>query len=862
MEMKKLLALALIFSAPVFATVSDTSLGRVTYTTDGSQTVFPFSFPASSSADIIPYLSNISCANGGCGGYTYTVTLNADQIASPGGTVTFSPHPAPQTLKIQREMQTTQTLSISPYYPFPARAVEKNFDRTTLLIQQVQRGLSDAIIAAGGGGSGVSSVGLSMPGIFTVTNSPLVSAGTLNVALNAQIKNTVFAGPTSGANDIPAFRTLVAADFPALGPGGVGGAFGDSTHTVSLTIGASGLVTAASTNATALAGIPLANVFTNTNNFTPSVANGYALQATGHAPAGVGVPDDAIRATGGVGNSVANAHGGYGALLTGGAGTAVSPAGSGIVAVAGAAGAAGGAAAGTFTGTGAFPGLTSQGGSTGAGGTFSGGATSGAGLTASATSGDGATFTGGTAGNGITSTGGATGAGVRGIGGASSGAGGVFTGTAGNSNGVTTTGQGSASGINSTGGATGAGGTFAGGSPAAGSNGGVGMVVTAGTTNASSDGLAGGFGEQINGTAGTTASTVNAQGGSGGYALQVTSGAGGTGNGSGLGGTGGAALQVGTVGAGGTGGATGTGGTGGRVLSGTAGVGGVPGAATGSGGVGGDGVVVVGGVGGAPSGAGTGGNGGSNRLTGGAGGAIASGAGSAGIGGTALVLIGGNGGAGGASGTGGDAGLGLSVTGGNGGSGLTGGAGARAITATGGNGSGTNVNGSGGRFVSGTGGSGTSNGWAIELSQSNALKAHINMNLLASDPSSLTTASFVDLWAAGATTTATLKARLNNVTQPVITFGANGANSAQTATVAGCATAASLNATCTSVVTWPVAYPDANYKATCTGNLITSGVPVLQVITATAAASVTIQTLSITAAAAQFTNIQCAAIHN
>lgn len=65
--------------------------------------------------------------------------------------------------------------------------------------------------------SGVTSVGLSMPGIFTVTNSPVTSSGTLTASLATQAANTVFAGPASGASAAPAFRALTAADIPTLG---------------------------------------------------------------------------------------------------------------------------------------------------------------------------------------------------------------------------------------------------------------------------------------------------------------------------------------------------------------------------------------------------------------------------------------------------------------------------------------------------------------------------------------------------------------------------------------------------------------------------------------------------------------------
>lgn len=61
----------------------------------------------------------------------------------------------------------------------------------------------------------VTSVGLSMPTMFTVSNSPITGIGTINVALANQSANMVFAAPTSSSG-APGFRYLVAADIPAL----------------------------------------------------------------------------------------------------------------------------------------------------------------------------------------------------------------------------------------------------------------------------------------------------------------------------------------------------------------------------------------------------------------------------------------------------------------------------------------------------------------------------------------------------------------------------------------------------------------------------------------------------------------------
>ena len=62
----------------------------------------------------------------------------------------------------------------------------------------------------------VTSVGLSMPTQFTVTNSPVTSSGTLTASWNTQTANYVLAGPTTGAAAVPTFRALVAGDIPSL----------------------------------------------------------------------------------------------------------------------------------------------------------------------------------------------------------------------------------------------------------------------------------------------------------------------------------------------------------------------------------------------------------------------------------------------------------------------------------------------------------------------------------------------------------------------------------------------------------------------------------------------------------------------
>lgn len=74
-----------------------------------------------------------------------------------------------------------------------------------------------ALIGALGGGSGsVTSVGLTLPNIFSVTGSPITSTGVIAATLATQQANRVWAGPATGSDAAPTFRALVAADIPSL----------------------------------------------------------------------------------------------------------------------------------------------------------------------------------------------------------------------------------------------------------------------------------------------------------------------------------------------------------------------------------------------------------------------------------------------------------------------------------------------------------------------------------------------------------------------------------------------------------------------------------------------------------------------
>lgn len=73
-----------------------------------------------------------------------------------------------------------------------------------------------SVVSWGTSGGAVTSVGLSLPGIFTVTGSPVTSSGTLTGTLATQSANTVWAGPVSGSAAAPTFRALAGPDLNAF----------------------------------------------------------------------------------------------------------------------------------------------------------------------------------------------------------------------------------------------------------------------------------------------------------------------------------------------------------------------------------------------------------------------------------------------------------------------------------------------------------------------------------------------------------------------------------------------------------------------------------------------------------------------
>lgn len=100
-------------------------------------------------------------------------------------------------------------------------------------LQLVNGELSSTVV-----GGTVTSVGLSMPVVFNVGNSPITQQGTFSVTLASQVANTFWGAPNGSAGQ-PGFRLLVDADLPAQPASTLLGNPLASSHTPSpITLGA------------------------------------------------------------------------------------------------------------------------------------------------------------------------------------------------------------------------------------------------------------------------------------------------------------------------------------------------------------------------------------------------------------------------------------------------------------------------------------------------------------------------------------------------------------------------------------------------------------------------------------------------
>lgn len=118
-------------------TISTTPRRAGPYATNGSQTVFAFAFKVfdADALRVVEYFSDGSYNTLNLTG-DYTVTLNADQDASPGGSITTVQTKDNTTILITSDMDIEQPSVFTNTGGFYPRVLNDNFDRLTMLLQQ------------------------------------------------------------------------------------------------------------------------------------------------------------------------------------------------------------------------------------------------------------------------------------------------------------------------------------------------------------------------------------------------------------------------------------------------------------------------------------------------------------------------------------------------------------------------------------------------------------------------------------------------------------------------------------------------------------------------------------------------------
>jgi hypothetical protein len=306
--------------APTWTSLSSIGVTTLSFGTTGLT-------PATATSGAITVAGTLAVANGGTGQTSYTngqllignttgntlakATLTAStgiSVTNGAGSITLTNTAPDQVVSLTGAGTTT----ISGTYP--------SFTITS----------NDTYVGT------VTSVGLSMPTQFTVTNSPVTSSGTLAAAWNTQTANYVLAGPTSGGAAVPTFRALVAGDVPALSYVSSVSATAPITSTGGLTptiaVTSAALTKTDDTNVTlTLGGSPTTALLAATSltlgwSGTLAVGRGglgiSTTPSNGFLPIGNGTNYTAAALTAGTGITITNASGAVTIAATAGGGSA------------------------------------------------------------------------------------------------------------------------------------------------------------------------------------------------------------------------------------------------------------------------------------------------------------------------------------------------------------------------------------------------------------------------------------------------------------------------------------------------------------------------------------------------------------
>ena len=171
---------------------------------DGVQTVFPFTFKVFAAADLLVVLTDLTPADATqVLTSDYTVSLNADQDNSPGGSVTMVvPPPTDYLLTIGSAMPETQTMVLTNTGGFFPTVINNMADRITIIAQQLSEKLGRSLTLPFSSTASIElppAVANNFLGWNSAANAIINYAGVVGVAVSGFMETVIAAADAAAA---------------------------------------------------------------------------------------------------------------------------------------------------------------------------------------------------------------------------------------------------------------------------------------------------------------------------------------------------------------------------------------------------------------------------------------------------------------------------------------------------------------------------------------------------------------------------------------------------------------------------------------------------------------------------------------
>ena len=177
-------------------TVPATTRKAGPFTGNGSQTVFPFTFKIFATTDVKVTQADLNSVETVLSS-GYTVSMNSDQVASPGGSVTLSAAlTTGYKLSLTGALPYDQTLALPGGGNFNPTALEANQDRITMQIQQLNEAIGRAVVASVTSGTDPSTLAATLIAAATSASASSASALASLNTFKGQYYGNLTADPT------------------------------------------------------------------------------------------------------------------------------------------------------------------------------------------------------------------------------------------------------------------------------------------------------------------------------------------------------------------------------------------------------------------------------------------------------------------------------------------------------------------------------------------------------------------------------------------------------------------------------------------------------------------------------------------